>query len=97
MVTRWHEFTSWSCESCGAENLIIEGEDRLVDKASTFERRCTTCSAVAVGKTIRPAGIRYRITTRRDFYRRRFHRRPTGIDPTQVRNAQGRAPEAWGS
>ena len=88
---RWHEFTSWRCESCGAENLIVEGEDRLVDEASTFERRCTTCATVAAGTTIRPAGIRYRITTRRDFYSRRFHRRPATYGPAEVQGAQGSA------
>ena len=68
MPRRWREFTTWSCEACGAENLIVECDDREAHDATVFERICTTCGAAAVGKTIRPEGVRYQITTRHAFY-----------------------------
>ena len=46
----------------------MERDDREAHGATIFDRICTTCGAPAAGKTVRPEGIRYRITTRRQFY-----------------------------
>jgi hypothetical protein len=74
MARRWREFTSWNCEACGAENIIVECDDREAHDATIFERLCTTCGAPAAGKTVQPEGVRYRITTRSQFYpKRQFH------------------------
>lgn len=73
MTAVWREVTSWSCSACGVESLIVESEDLLVAKAAPFARPCVSCGTLAPGTTIRPAGVAYRITTRRDFYPRRSY------------------------
>ena len=68
MSASWREFTGWKCESCGAENIIVEKVANDVDEASVFERSCSACGVAAPGTTIRPRGTAYRITTPRAFY-----------------------------
>ena len=81
MTSVWREVTAWQCQACQAESLLIEREDRTSRKAATFERRCAWCAAPAPGTTIRPAGIAYQVTTRRDFYPRRRYpsRAPSAV------------------
>lgn len=84
MTATWREVLSWSCEACDVESLLVESEDWRVKQASVFERRCTSCGAAARGTTIRPAGVHYDLTTRRDFYpKARYSTRRT-VGPTQV-------------
>jgi hypothetical protein len=59
---------SWRCESCGSENVILERQDPTIDKPATFERICEGCHAPAPGITIRPAGMTYRLTTRKNWH-----------------------------
>jgi hypothetical protein len=67
MGMKWREFMSWHCATCQAENVILEREDDEADKAMTFDRTCTACGKSAEGVTIKPAGIAYRLTSRRDW------------------------------
>jgi hypothetical protein len=64
MAAKWREFHSWRCDGCGTENVILERKDDGLDKAAIFPRACLSCGTQAVGKTIRPAQIVYRVVTR---------------------------------
>jgi predicted RNA-binding Zn-ribbon protein involved in translation (DUF1610 family) len=72
MSASWREFSSWKCQSCGQENIIVESSSDEIDEAAVFERPCSVCGVVAPGATTRPAGTAYRITTPRLFYSSRF-------------------------
>jgi len=67
MAVRWREFMSWYCSSCSFENVILEREDETADKALTFDRTCMACGRMAEGVTIKPAGVAYRLTNRREW------------------------------
>lgn len=67
MAVRWREFMSWYCSACQSESVILEREDDAADKAMTFDRTCTACGRTAEGVTIKPAGIAYRLTSRREW------------------------------
>jgi len=71
MSSVWREVTSWQCDACVRESLLIECDDRALRKSTAFVRRCAWCGALAPGTTIRPAGTAYQVTTRRDFYPKR--------------------------
>jgi hypothetical protein len=61
-------FSSWRCESCGEENVILERLDAAAGKSATFERICLACRTAAPGTTIRPVGVAYRSTTRQNWH-----------------------------
>jgi hypothetical protein len=67
MAIKWREFMSWYCSGCHAENVILEREDDAADQAMTFDRTCTACGKPAEGVTIKPAGIAYRLTSRKEW------------------------------
>jgi hypothetical protein len=60
----WREFQNWRCEACGTESVILERETDSLSQASTFARACPSCGRNAVGTTIRPAQIEYRVVRR---------------------------------
>jgi hypothetical protein len=75
MSSVWREVTSWCCDTCVHESLLVERDDRASGRSAAFERRCAWCGALAPGTTIRPAGTAYQVTTRRDFYPKRAYPR----------------------
>jgi hypothetical protein len=68
MGKRWRQFLSWRCESCGTDNVILERVDAAADKSGTFARICLGCSTQAPGTTIRPVGVAYLSTTRKNWH-----------------------------
>ena len=68
MAIKWREFMGWRCAACQSENVILEREDAADEEARAFDRVCTACGKSAEGVTIKPAGMAYRLTNRREWF-----------------------------